>query len=128
MVGGGVKILRSAAVAFHGAQLRVAWIERRATEAEQLLQQVVHGFLRGSFDLQAKVGRVAIGAPDAELLDFEAAVIFDNFVEDFLHDMRVDQVALGLDYFLELHRSFILTCLGVAYRPWYNRTSCAENF
>jgi len=70
---------------------------------------MVHHILAGGFQLQPEIGRLAVGAANAELLDFEAAVVFDDLVEDLLHDVRVDQVALGLDYFLKLHRNLILT-------------------
>ena len=56
------------------------------------------------FHFQAQVGRLAVGAADAELLHFEAAVEFDHGVEDLLHDVRVDQVALGLHALLQWKR------------------------
>ena len=55
----------------------------------------------GCFHAQAQMRRLAVGAADAELLHFETAVVFDHRVEDLLHDVRVDQVAFGLDHFLE---------------------------
>ena len=55
--------------------------------------------LRG-LQLQAQVGRLGVGAADAELFDFKPAVVFDHRVEDLLHDVRIDQVALGFDDFL----------------------------
>src|SRR5262249_32964348 len=106
MVGSGVEIFGCAPVALHRTKLRIARIDRRAAQAEKLLQQPVHLVLAGRFDLQPQIGCVAVGASDAELLDFEAAVVFDHLVEDLLHDVRVDQMALRLDYFLEWHRSF----------------------
>ena len=116
MVGGGVEIFRRAAVAFHRTQLRIPGIHRRAAQAEKLLQQVVHDFLARRFHLQPQIRCVAVGASDAKLFHFEAAVILDHFVEDLLHHMGVDQVALGFDYFLKVHRSFILTTARRLYR------------
>ena len=52
------------------------------------------------FHLQAQIGRLGVGAPDAKLLHFKTAVVFDHGVEDLLHHVRIDQVALGLDDFL----------------------------
>ena len=42
----------------------------------------------------------AVGLADAELFHFKAAVRFDDFVEDLLHDVRIDQMALGFHDFL----------------------------
>ena len=60
------------------------------------------------FYFEAEVGRLAVGASDAELLHFEAAVVLDHLIEDVLHDVGVDQVAFGFDHFLERHRSNIV--------------------
>ena len=57
--------------------------------------------LIGASILQAQVGGLAVGAADAELLHFEAALVLDDRVEDLLHDVRVDQVAFGLDDFAQ---------------------------
>ena len=100
VIGGGIEILRRAAVALDRAELGVAGIDRRAAQAEQLAEQLLHVGRVRRFDPQAQVGRVAIGAADAELFDFEAAVVFDHLVEDLLHEVGIDQVAFGLDDFL----------------------------
>ena len=104
VIGGGVEILGRAAIALHGLQLGVAGIDRRAAEAEQLAKASApcRASSRG-FDFQAQIGRLAVGAADAELLHFEAAVVFDHRVEDVLHDVGIDQVALGLDDFLYMN-------------------------
>ena len=108
VISGGVKIFRRAAVPLDRAQLRVAAIHRRASEAQQLLQQPLHRGLLGRLDLQPQIRRFAIGAPDAKLLDFEPAAELDHLIEDLLHDVGIDQVALGLDNFLKLHEVLIL--------------------
>ena len=46
-----------------------------------------------------KRGRVAVGTANRELLHLEAAAIFDNCVEDPLHDVRIDQVPLRFHNF-----------------------------
>ena len=56
----------------------------------------------GRFEAQTQIRRLAVGASDAELLDFETAVGFDDFVEDLLHHVGIDQVAFGLNYFFEM--------------------------
>ena len=100
VVGGGVEILRRAAVALDHAQLGVARIDRRAAQVHQLVEHLLHRRLGRRLDFQAQMRRLAVGAADAELLDFEAAAELDDRVEDLLHDVGVDQVALRFDHFL----------------------------
>src|SRR5579864_3966005 len=69
-----------------------------------------HQLGSGSFHAQAEVRRLAVGAPDAEVLDFETAVMLDHGVEDVLHYVGVDQMAFGLDDFLQGHKRFIVDC------------------
>ena len=52
------------------------------------------------FHLQAQVGWLAVGAADAKLFHLEAAMMLDHLVEDVLHHVGVDQVALRFDDFL----------------------------
>ena len=42
----------------------------------------------------------ALVRPMRKLLHFKAAVVFDHRVEDPLHEVRIDQVAFGLNDFL----------------------------
>src|SRR6516225_11276897 len=65
------------------------------------------GFVR-RLHLQAQIRGFAIGAPDAELLHFEAGTVFHHFVKDILHNVGINQVAFRLNDFLKLHRSFIV--------------------
>ena len=104
MIGGGVEIFRRAAVALHSEQFGVAGFHRGAAQAQQLGENLLHRLGVAGVDLQAQVGRIAVGAADAKLLHFEAAVEFDHLVEDLLHHVGVDQVALGLDEFLQWKR------------------------
>ena len=97
----GVKIFRSATIALHGEQVGIAGFHHRATQAEQLREDLLHRLGIIGVDFQPQIGAVAIGAPDAELLHLEAAAELDHGVEDLLHDMGVDQVALSLDALLE---------------------------
>jgi hypothetical protein len=53
-----------------------------------------------------------MGDSDAELLHFEPAAILHDLVEDVLHDVGIDQVALCLDHFLKWHRNYY--CTGLA--------------
>ncbi len=85
--------------------MRIGVVDRRASERQQLLQQVLHRGLVRRFDLQTQVRRIAIRAPDLKLFHLKAALIFDHFVEDFLHQMRVDKVAFRLDDFVVLHQT-----------------------
>ena len=39
----------------------------------------------------------------AEFFDFEPAAELDHLIENLLHDMGIDQVALSFDDFLEWH-------------------------
>ena len=105
VVGGGVKILRRAAVPIHRGELGVAGIDRRAAQAQQLRQHSFDRFARWRFHAQPQTRRVGIGAADAELLHLEAAVEFHDRVEDLLHDMRVDQVPFGFDNFAHRKRN-----------------------
>ena len=110
VVGGGVEIFRRAPVAFHrragaaspesdrrAAQAPAARASRRSSDEPV-----------GRLHLQPQVGRLAIGAADAELFHFEAAVILHDLVEDVLHDVGVDQVAFRFDHFLKWHRTSIV--------------------
>ena len=47
-----------------------------------------------------QIGFIRVGAADAELFDFELAVLGDDRVEDLLEDVRVDQVPACFDGFL----------------------------
>ena len=67
------------------------------------------GAARG-FDLAGAGAKVAVGAADRELLHFKAAAEFDNRVEDPLHEVRIDQVALGLDDFGRRGRPCDVAC------------------
>ena len=95
-----VEILGRATVAIHGPQICVAGIGGRTAESQQLAQQLEHQFLSRRFHFQAKMRRLKICASDLEFLDFESALVFDHGIENTLHDVRVDQVSLGLDNFL----------------------------
>src|SRR5215472_7038851 len=101
VVGGGVEILGRATVAFHGGQRGVAGVDRRAADHEQIFQEAVERGAVRRLHFQAQVGRFGIGASDAELFYFEAAVVFDDLIEDVLDDVRVDEVAFGLHDFLK---------------------------
>ena len=59
--------------------------------------------LLGRLDPQPQIRRFAIGAPDAKLLDLEPPPELDHLIKDLLHDMRINEMALGLDNFLKLH-------------------------
>ena len=50
-------------------------------------------------DAQAQLGWLAVRPADGELLHFEPAAEFDYRIEDPLHDVGVDQVALRLHHF-----------------------------
>ena len=104
MVGGGIKILGSAAIALHGVQLGVARIHHGAAQAQQLREHPLHGIGIGSFDFETQVGRFAVGAADAELLHFKAAAVLHYAVEDLLHDVRVNQMTLRFHTFLQRER------------------------
>ena len=79
-------------------------LHRRAAQAEQLREHLLHRLGVVGVDLQPQIGAVAVGAADAELLHLETAVELDHGVEDLLHDVGVDQVALGLHALLERKR------------------------
>jgi len=101
MVGGGVEILRGAAISLDQRELGVARIHQRTAEAEQLRKNLTHGLGMVGVYLEPQVGRLGIGAPNAKLLHFETPLVFHHGVEDLFHDVRVDQVTLGLHPFFE---------------------------
>lgn len=101
LVGSGIEILGSAAVAFDDANLGVARIDRGAAETDQLAEDLVHRLGGWGLDAEPQVRRFAIGASDLEDFYFEAALVFDDSVEDPLHDVTVDQVSLRFDCFLK---------------------------
>ena len=70
---------------------------------EELREQVLHLAAVRGFEAQAEIGRLAVGAADAELFDFESAVGFDDLVEDLFHEVGIDEVAFGLDNFFKGH-------------------------
>ncbi len=104
LVGGGVEVFRGAAVAVDEAGFGVAGIDRGAAEAEELAEHLVHELAGGRFDAKPEMGRFAVGAPDLKDFDFKAALILDHGIEDALHDVTVDQVALRFDGFV-IHAS-----------------------
>src|ERR1035438_4997394 len=73
---------------------------RRAAQLQQGFEQMRHPLAGGRFHLQAQVGWLAVGAADAKLFHLEAAVMLHHLVEDVLHHVGVDQVALRFDDFL----------------------------
>ena len=77
----------------------VAGFDCSAAQREKLRHQLVHLLLRRHFDAQAQLGGIAIGAAYRELLDFEPASGFDNRIEDLLHDVGINEMALGFDDF-----------------------------
>ena len=107
MVGGGIEILGRAAVALDRAQSASPLSTGEQPEPEQLRQQLLHRARARALPPSGAGTTVAVGAADAKLLDFEAAAEFDHRVEDLLHDVRVDQMALGFDNFWnrKLHSS-----------------------
>jgi hypothetical protein len=99
LVSGRVEVFGCAAVAFGCLQFCVSAINRSTAETEQLGEHLLHLLVIWCFEPQAEERGVAVGAPDRKVLDFEAAAKFDNGVEDALHDVRVDEMTLGLDDF-----------------------------
>ena len=71
--------------------------------SKQLLQQPLHGGLLGRLDLKPQIRRFTISAPNAKLLDLEPPPELNHLIEDLLHDVGIDQMALGLNNFLKLH-------------------------
>ena len=110
VIAGGVEIFGRAAVALDEPECGVARLDRRAADGEQLREHVVHLLAGRRFDAQPQIGRIAVGAADAELFHFETAVRFDHLVEDLLHDVGIDQVAFGLDDFFKWHETTSLLC------------------
>ena len=104
-----VKILGGAAVALDLTERRIAGLDRRATQLQQRHEQPVERRPIRRFHFQAKVGRLAVGPPDTELIHLEAAVELDDLIEDALHQVRIDQVAFGLDNFLHCHGEYQFT-------------------
>ena len=100
VIGSRVEVLRRAAVALHDTQGGIARIDRGAAQFQQICEQVRQQLWSGRFDFQAQVRGLAIGAAYAELFHFEAAMVLDHFVEDVLHHVGIDQMALRFDHFL----------------------------
>ena len=105
VIGGRIKIFRSAAVLFDGGEVGVAGVDGGAAEPEQLGEQLLHvgGFRR--FHLHPQIRGFGVRSPNAELFDLKTAVEFDHRIKDLLHQVRIDEVALGFDDFL-LHLTF----------------------
>ena len=95
-----IKILWRAAILFHCGDLRVTCIHGRATQPQQMRQQLLHVRRLRRFHFQAKVGRLGVSPTDAELLHFEPALMLYHRIEDLLHQVRIDQMAFGFDHFL----------------------------
>ena len=107
VVGAGIKIFGRAAIPLHFAQRRVGGIHRSAAQLQQRFEEPVKRRFLFDRDLQAEMGRLAIGAPDAKLLHFEPAAVLHDLVEDVFHDMGIDEVAFRFDHFLKGHRSLL---------------------
>ena len=82
-------------------ELGVSRLHHRATESEQLREDLLHRVRVIGVDLQPQIGSVAIGAANTELLNLEAAPELDHGVEDLLHDVGVDEMSLGFHALLQ---------------------------
>jgi hypothetical protein len=75
VIGGGVEILRSAAVALHRAQRRVAASHRRSSRGSSNCASTCSiSWRRRRFHRRRRYDGLAVGAADAELLHLETAV------------------------------------------------------
>ena len=100
VVGGRVEIVGRAALALDSAQHGVALLGGGAAQADEVLEQAVHGLFAGGLDPHAHVGLLFVGAPDAEFLDLKRTIVGHDGVEHDFQAVRVDQVPSGLDYFV----------------------------
>ena len=98
MVGGGVEVLRRAAVAIGGDDVRVLGARDAAAERDQLLEHLGQRRRRLRGHAHRHERRLVVGAADAELEHVERRVVADDGVEHRVHELRVDEVAFGLDH------------------------------
>lgn len=120
VISGGVEVFGCAGVLFDDAGFGVPIFGGGATKAEELAEETVHLLAVGGFNFEAEMGGIGVGAADLEDLNFEAALKLDDGVEDPFHDVRVDEVSVGLNRFLErkrLRRRFHASLSGYRLNP-----------
>ncbi len=96
-VGRRIEIVRNRAVAIGHQQQRVPLLDGMAAERNQLLEQAPQVGIGRRRDLQFQLREVFVGAADLEMQDVELSAASDHGVEDRVQELRVDEVALGLD-------------------------------
>ena len=101
VVGGRVEIVGHAAVAIGRPQQRILLVGQAAAERDQLLEHLPEHLLGRRRDPHRDGRRLVVAAADVELQHVERRVVLDDRVEDDVQDLRVDQVAFGLDHLAE---------------------------
>ena len=101
MIGCRVEVLRRAAGAVGPHDVSVLGVGDAAPERHQLLEDAGQRCGRFRCDAHRHERRLVVGAADPELEDVERRVVAHNGVEHRVHELRVDQVTLGLDDFCD---------------------------
>ena len=110
MIRGGVEILRRALVLFDRAHFGIAAVHRAAAEADQRFQHLLPSACwPGASIFRRRWDGSLLVRPISKALDFELSLEFDDGVEDALHDVRIDQMALRFDDFRNGHSFSMLT-------------------
>ncbi len=96
-VGGRVEIVGDHAITIRGFQERVPLLDGVAAEWNQLFDEAPQAGLAGGGYLQLQLRKVVVGAADLEVQDLELSAALDDGIEDGVEELRIDEVALGLD-------------------------------
>ena len=94
-----VEVVRHAAVAVGRPEQRVVLIGQPAAERDQFLEHLPEHLLGRRRNAHRDERGLVVAAADVELQDVERRVALHDRVEDDVQDLRVDQVAFGLDHF-----------------------------
>ncbi len=96
-VGGRVEVVGDRAVPVRDSQERVLFLDGVAAERNQLLDEAAQAGVGRRRDLELQLREVVVGAADLEVQHLELPAALDDRIEDGVEELRVDEVALGLD-------------------------------
>ena len=93
----GVEIIRHAAVAIGGADEGIGRVRDLTPERDELLEDPLEAVFGRRGNPHRDRRRLVVGPADREPQHLERRIPLDDGVEDHIQQLRVDQVAFGLD-------------------------------
>ena len=92
-----VEVVGDDAIAVGDSQQRVPLLDGVAAERDQLLDEAAQAGVARRRHLELQLREVVVGAADLEVQHLELSAALDDGIEDGVEELRVDEVALGLD-------------------------------